>query len=382
MKRLLVRTDKLLLFVTTFMFLFGLLMIFSSSSVDAAVEGNAYSVFIKQAISLVICLIATIFIIKVPINKYHKFVNSYIFIVFGALIFLYAYGHAVKGVKAWIDIGFFSIQPSEFAKSAIILFFGSYYLKYKDSIKMPEIYKPLIVAAGIAFLTYIQPDLGTMLIILSITFLIFIAVPIKKEFKKTMISSVAILGVMGIIMILTLGKQVLTDAQMRRFDYFKPCSNYYESVGYQVCNGFIAINNGGLLGRGLGNSTQKYLYLPESYTDFIFPVIVEELGLVTGISIILGYILIIHRIIKIAARSHNLMGAVIAYGTAIYILSHITINLVGVLALLPLTGVPLPFLSYGGSYALNLSIMLALVQRVEIENKLYHEKKALREGEI
>ncbi|MDD2470213.1 MAG: FtsW/RodA/SpoVE family cell cycle protein, partial [Bacilli bacterium] len=111
------------------------------------------------------------------------------------------------------------------------------------------------------------------------------------------------------------------------------------------------------------------------------PVILEEIGLIAGIGIIIIYIIILMRIMKIAFRSYNLMGSIIAYGTAVYIFLHVFINLVGVLGLLPLTGVPLPFLSYGGSYALNLSILLALVQRVEIENKQKMRKKILMQGE-
>ena len=132
------------------------------------------------------------------------------------------------------------------------------------------------------------------------------------------------------------------------------------------------------MGVGLGNSTQKYLYLPEAHTDFIMAIILEELGLIVGIVIMIIYTIILTSIIRIAYRSHNLMGSVIAYGTAVYIFLHIVVNLTGLLGLLPLTGVPLPFLSYGGSYALNLAILLALVQRVEIENKRKLQERVLK----
>ena len=122
---------------------------------------------------------------------------------------------------------------------------------------------------------------------------------------------------------------------------------------------------------------QKYLYLPEAYTDFIFPIIVEEFGLISGILVILVYILIIYRIIYQARRSTNIGSSLICYGIASYIFLHVVINLVGVLGLLPLTGVPLPFLSYGGSFALTLAISLAVVQRISIENYNEAQKKIL-----
>ena len=133
-----------------------------------------------------------------------------------------------------------------------------------------------------------------------------------------------------------------------------------------------------MFGVGIGNSTQKYLYLPEAHTDFIFPVIVEELGLIIGIFIILIYAYIIFRILKIAKKSYNLMGGLICYGTAAYIFIHLFINLSGVLGIMPLTGVPLPFLSYGGSFALCLTLSLTLVQRVNIETYTYKQEERLK----
>ena len=165
--------------------------------------------------------------------------------------------------------------------------------------------------------------------------------------------------------------------QKQRFNYSKPCTRYQEDTGYQVCNGYIAINNGKIFSIEPGNSKQKYLYLPEAHTDFIFPIIVEEMGLVTGIIVILIYGVMIFRILVIAQKSYNIENSLICYGTAAYIFFHVVINLTGVLGILPLTGVPLPFLSYGGSFALSLAVALSLVQRVSIENYNFEKKKVL-----
>jgi len=183
---------------------------------------------------------------------------------------------------------------------------------------------------------------------------------------------------MFIILFLT-GKSGLYAYQLQRFNFFNPCSRYTEvGTGYQVCNSYIAINNGGLFGVGIGNSTQKYLYLPESYTDFIFPVILEELGLLFGIFIILIYAYIIFRILSIAKRCYTLSHGLICYGVAAYIFIHVFINLIGVLGLFALTGVPLPFLSYGGSYALCLTIGLTLVQRINVETTIMKQEERLK----
>ena len=128
------------------------------------------------------------------------------------------------------------------------------------------------------------------------------------------------------------------------------------------------MKNGGLFGVGLGNSTQKYLYLPESHTDFIFPIIVEELGLCVGVLIILMYGYMLYRIYLISKKSTNLRNQIICYGVFVYLALHILINLVGITALLPLTGVPLPLLSYGGSFAINVICMIFIVERIAFEN--------------
>ena len=139
--------------------------------------------------------------------------------------------------------------------------------------------------------------------------------------------------------------------------------------GYQLIQSLYSLGAGGLFGVGLGNSTQKYLYLPESHTDFIFPIIVEELGAIAGVVIILLYLVLLYRLLRIAKNSPNIVGSIIAYGTFLIILTHIFINFLGILALIPLTGVPVPFLSYGGSFTLNLIILIFLCERVAIESK-------------
>ena len=173
---------------------------------------------------------------------------------------------------------------------------------------------------------------------------------------------------------------VLKPYQLERFNFKDPCERYQEESGYQLCNSFIAFKNGNITGQGIGMSTQKYLYLPESYTDFIFPIIVEEWGLIVGIIILLLYMFIIYRIYVIARKAKDLTGSLIAYGVCMYFFLHISINLMGVMGLGPLTGVPLPFLSYGGSYTISLMIALALVQRVAIESNKINKKKKIKEA--
>ena len=159
-----------------------------------------------------------------------------------------------------------------------------------------------------------------------------------------------------------------------RFNIKSPCERYL-TTGNQICNGYIAINNGGLLGKGFGNSTQKYLYLPEAHTDFIFPIIVEETGIVGAVFVLFLYFLLICRILSIAKKTTNNANRLICYGTVAYILSHIVINLFGVTGIIPLTGVPLPFMSYGGSFAASIIVILTVIQRINYEENKKIQKK-------
>ena len=190
--------------------------------------------------------------------------------------------------------------------------------------------------------------------------------------------SFTLISVLILALVMSITGKGLSDSQKSRFNFKDPCTRYREKTGYQVCNGYIAINSGGLLGSGYGNSKQKYLYLPEAHTDFIFAIIIEEMGLLVGILIILSYFIMIWRILMIGKRAYNLQGSIICYGVATYLALHVMINLGGVLGVIPLTGVPLPFYSYGGSFMINLLICLALVQRVSVENKIFEQRHIVR----
>ena len=232
----------------------------------------------------------------------------------------------------------------------------------------------MVIGGIIAFLIILQPDLGTAIIFSLIVIFMFLIVPIPRIVKSKITAFGIILVLFAALVLTMMGKTLIHERQLERLTFTNPCSRLLNE-GNQVCNGYIAINNGGLTGVGLGNSTQKYLYLPEPYTDFIFAVIVEELGVVTGIIIILAYIFVLFRIYLIAKKSYTNRGALICYGVLFYIFLHICVNLMGLLGMMPMTGVPLPFISYGGSFTLCLMVSIAFVQRVCIETRIREEEK-------
>lgn len=374
--------DIWLLVLMIFYSIFGLIMIFSSSSVSTVLRYNVpqYYFFIRQAIFLLISfIIGFLIVIRFPTSKYKYFTPILIIGIIVALLGLLLYGKLTNNARSWYDIGPFALQPSEFAKSIVIIFLAVSYsrLEKNKNKNIGMYFIPAGIALIIAILIALQPDFGTFAILCGIIFFIFIGIPgVQSQMIK-----VIKFGVIGIIIavvaIIYSGADILNSRQLQRFEFQNPCSRYTEDTGYQVCNGFIAMHNGGLFGVGLGNSSQKYLYLPESHTDFIFPIIVEEWGAIVGILLIIGYMFMLYRILKIARQAENLRLSILAYGVFLYLLFHILINLLGILALIPLTGVPLPFLSYGGSFTMNIVLMLFVVERVCIENKMIKNKREL-----
>jgi len=362
--------------------LFGLIMIFSSSSVSTVLRYNVpqYHFFLRQAIFLIASFITGfLIIIRFPTSKYKYFTTFAIAGIIVALLGLFVYGRITNNARSWYDIGPFALQPSEFAKSIIIIFLAVSYSKL-EKIKNSNIalyFIPVAMSLIVAILIALQPDFGTFAILSGIVFFVFISIPNVQHNIIKVIKFGAIGLVVAGLAILYSGTDIFNSRQLQRFQFRSPCSRYIEDTGYQVCNGFIAIHNGGLFGVGLGNSSQKYLYLPESHTDFIYPIIVEEWGAIVGVLIIIGYMVMLYRILKIAREAENLRLSILAYGVFLYLLFHILINLLGVLALIPLTGVPLPFLSYGGSFTINVVIMLFVVQRVNIENKTLKNKREM-----
>ena len=370
-KHVLRYVDKPLLILSIILFLFGLVMIFSASNVTYYMNGgSAYSYFIRQAVFLVVSAIICLIIMKFNTKMYGILSHVLLFGVIAVLVLLLIYGKATNYAISWIRIGSMTIQPSEFAKVIMIVWMARYYEMNEKKLNNWLICSvPLLVGMGITFLIVCQPDLGTAIIFALLVGSIFLSVPMPKQVKRNIIFFI-ILIVLGVAAFLLMaGKSLIQERQLERFNFLRPCDRLLDT-GNQVCNGYIAINNGGLTGIGLGNSTQKYLYLPYPYTDFIYAVIVEELGVLVGILLIIAYMYVLYRIIKIGKASYTNRGAIICYGVAAYIFLHVAVNLLGLFGLMPMTGVPLPFVSYGGSFTLCLMVALTFVQRVHIETKI------------
>ena len=349
------------------------MMILSASSASTVLRYHvsSYHFFIRQLAALIVAYLIGFMILFVPTKRYGFLSVIAVIGVVGLLGLVLVYGKITNNAQSWFKIGPFTLQPSEFAKTVIIVFMAVFYnmLTERRSKNLSLYFIPITIAAVMAILIAKQPDLGSAAIFTMIAGFIFLTVPLIHSNFNKIIKIFIVLGIIIGGILFYKSDSLLTDERLSRFNFKNPCSRYREDSGYQVCNGLIAISNGGLMGVGLGKSTQKYMYLPESHTDFIFPIVCEELGAIFGAILIIGYGVILLRIYRIAKSADNLRTSIIAYGAFWYFALHIIVNLLGILALIPLTGVPLPFLSYGGSYTLNAIILVFIVERVAIENK-------------
>lgn len=385
-KNNIVHMDKSLFVVCTILVIFGLFSIVSASTRESVVTYNLtlYYYFKQHLIMLAIGVVGGFLIINIP-TKWYKYFAFFLYIsALGLNIATFFSGDDKgRGNTNWLTIGGFQFQPSEIAKPIIIVclavLFEMLYkaLRNKDN---PKRYNGIalivIVMLSIPFVVYkLQGDLGTALIIGGIVGIMFLFSPLLKIDKLYVLILLTVVGSLWLAGSTLFNKSNgLSEKQNERFDNFwAPCS-HYETTGYQVCNAFIAINNGGLTGLGIGNSQQKYSYIPDPHTDMIFAIIAEENGLLrcTIVFILLFYV--INKILILASVGNTIMNKYICLGVATYIMLHIVVNLGGLFAIIPLTGVPLPFLSYGGTFTISLIASLALVQRIHIESKMAYEK--------
>lgn len=368
--------DKTLLFLTMFLFIFGLFNIVTASSSEAVIryEKSLFYYFYRQLFMIIAGLIISFFIIKKDTKKYPFYSFVSFIIITACILYLFLYGTFHKGAQNWLAIGPIKFQPSEFAKPIIIVCLALIFDKAKSKLRNKKtkhfdiIGIILVVGLFNSVIIFLEKDLGTMLIQVSIFMILFLASPILKNEKRKTILFLLIVGVCGLLIIKNQKGYILSEEQQARFNFINPCKNYLDG-GYQICNAYIAINNGGLFGLGIGKSQQKYSYIPEPHTDMVFAIIVEEQGLIRSSLILIAYAVILYRIMNLSSKVESLRGKYICLGVGTYIFAHIAINLGGLFGMLPLTGVPLPFLSYGGSFTMSLIISLALVQRVHIEYK-------------
>lgn len=373
--------DFLIIIAYVALSLIGLVMVYSASMVPAQMEyGNSEHYYIRHLMFIILGFSIVFIMTYFMSGNFFKMKGVQLLMLGGIILLLLAtvfFGTEVNGQRNWIRIGAFGLQASEFFKVVAILYLAYIYSRREKRIGEDDISSiiPLVfilVVSGMVMLN----DLGTWMVIavIILSMFLYIRIPLKV-IAWTMALVTLVLSIIGGIMYLINGS-VLSAYQMHRIDTFFHPFNDPMGTGYQLTNSLIAISHGGLFGSGIGNGIIKLGYLPEPHTDFIMAVIAEELGLVGVLIVILLYLLIIVKALSYAHRSTDTFYRIVCIGVAMYLTMQVFINVGGISKIIPLTGVPLPLLSYGGSSFLSVSIAIGLlviaakhVKQKEIELK-------------
>ncbi len=328
--------------------LFGLVMILSSSQILAADQfGGSYYFFSRQLVAWLVGAAAFIYFLRVPIDQ--LFENKgrllWITVVGLLLVFVPIIGPRIAGVHRWLNFGIFQFQPAELAKLAMVIFWGGFFATRTAQMDEPKkVLFPFILILGlIAGLVMLEPDLGTTFIILLTSMVVFFAA------RANLIQFFA-LGLAGIVLLI--GLIFSAPYRAERFGAFLgKVANTADPLdeAYHTHQALIAVGSGGLWGVGFGQGTSKYAYLPQAHTDSIFAVIAEELGFVRTSLLLFAYLYLSWRGFLVAKRANSRFVQLLAVGIATMFIAQALVNIAGILSVLPLTGVPLPFVSYGGS---------------------------------
>ena len=387
------QVDKIILMIFILLSAFGLVMIYSASSYFSLTSVGNSEYFLIRQFAFVVAGIAIA--IGIANNGKKFFFNERLLqIVYVILILLLLFvftQSGIKGAKSWINLRIFNLQPSEFAKVILIWASAFYYQKFKDSQDWKQLYMyPMGMMALVSILVLMQPDFGTVMITVLMMWLLALTTGFSKRAIKY--SGVAfVIGYLFTYLPISIIQYLPFKAyQVGRFLSFHNPWDDSSGVGYQSIQGFLALARGGLTGTGLSSSIQKTGFLPEAHTDFILAIVGEELGFIVVWLVLAVLFFLILYIFWKAQFCKSLFSRYLCLGVGIFLLVQSGVNIGALLGLAPITGVPLPFLSYGGSSFIVSSIAIGMVlfalkydkeYQEEVKNKIRMNEFILEEDE-
>jgi cell division protein FtsW len=351
--------DYVLISITLALVSIGILMIFTASPALGLSAGDPFYFLKRHILSVIVGLGAFWLGMKINIEKWRKW--SWHLLGLNMLLLLLTFvphlGVSISGARRWLDFGFFTVQPSEIAKFIIILFLADVLshenLKLKDFWK--GIFPYLFIVLGMCGLIFLEPDLGTVMIIMAITMALFFVAGARLLQLGILFG----LGVLGIIAL-----SIKSAYRLKRFvAYLDPWKDP-QGVGFHIIQSLLAVGSGGIFGLGLGQSKQKFFYLPQQTTDFIFAILCEETGFIGATIVVLLFLGFVLRSLKIAREAPSRFYMLMAAGATMWIAVQAFLNLSVVIGLLPTTGIPLPFISYGGTSVVMLLFVVGMLVRI------------------
>ncbi|HWC15034.1 MAG TPA: rod shape-determining protein RodA [Actinomycetota bacterium] len=360
--------DPTLLVVTLLLSIYGVVMVQSATASNQSAAGldpNAF--FSRQAMFL---LVGAIVLIGVSFVDY-RFFAGFASVVYGAtvgalILVLTPLGTLRSGATRWIDLGPMEVQPSEFAKVGVIVALAAYLALRKGDVRARDVAACVVLVAIPSGLIYVQPDLGSMMVFVALLG----ALLLSGGAKIRHFLFLGLCGFVGIVVVLQMG--LLKDYQLQRLTSFLDPDPDVRSVGYNLTQSKIAIGSGGMRGKGLGGeNTQTSLdYVPEQHTDFIFTAVGEQLGFLGSATLLAMFVFLLWRALRIAVMSRDLFGTLLASGIVGLWAFQIFVNVGMTMGIMPITGIPLPFISYGGSSLITNYIAVGLLLNIHMRRFL------------
>ncbi|WP_096202617.1 putative lipid II flippase FtsW [Bacillus sp. FJAT-45350] len=367
--------DWVLIITMLLLSLFGLIMVFSSSYVWAFDHfSNSYFFIQRQVVWFFIAIVLFLFIMHVPYRYYQK-LSPFIILGSGIMLVVVLFaGTEINGAQRWLRFGPLTLQPSEFVKLGMIIYLAQVYSQKQAYIDqfVKGVMPPLIVVGAILAMILAQPDLGTATSILIVTGLIVFFSGAKMRH---------LLMLLGVGVFLFIFAVMNASYRLERITGYRDPFNDAFGSGYQLIQSYIAMAHGGLSGVGLGQSVQKLLYLPEPHTDFILAIISEELGVIGVAFVMICHGIILFKGVTIGTRCKSSFGSLLAFGIVFQIAIQVIFNVGAVTGLLPITGIPLPFISNGGSSLLvtmaSIGILANISRNQRQQQRLEEEKELI-----
>ncbi len=338
--------DFLLVFTIIVLLCVGLIALSSASSYTALItQGDSNYYFIRQLAFAVVGVIAMFIISKIDYTFYEKYGYAIYIVALVAmlLVFVPGLGSEVKGARRWIDLGFISFQPSEFMKPALAIGIAAYISKNQEKMKTLLGYAvPALMIGIVCIVMYFQSHMSGAIIMIVIGVATIVTSGFKLK-RRTIIIAVIVVITAGALFLFT------SEYRMKRVKALFNPEEDVTGINWQPTQSLYAIGSGGLFGMGIGQSRQKYLWLPESQNDFVFSIWAEEFGFVGSLIVVLLFVLFVYRALALVLKSRDLFALMMATGIITMFAFQMIMNVAVVTKLAPTTGMPLPFFSYGGT---------------------------------
>lgn len=355
-----------LLVTVIFLVCFGLVMIYSTSSYEAAMKFGDSTFYLKrQLLATVLGIIVMFFTASLDYHRWGKYaILAYIATIICIVLVLTPIGIEANGARRWIGVGSFSFQPAELAKLSIILFFAFFLSKKPNLVNKFGTSVAMIIYAALisGLIVVITKNLSSAIIVMGIAYIMILVTSKKSRWFVF----IAVLGFAAMVAVLFLAG----GFRLERIRVWLEPEKYAQDGGFQTLQALYALGSGGLFGKGLGQSVQKLGFVPEAQNDMVFSIICEELGIFGGIAIIILFGFMIWRLMSIANNAEDLFGTLIAVGVLAHIAIQVVLNIAVVTNTIPNTGITLPFISYGGTSTVFLMAEMGLALSVSKGKKV------------